>query len=92
MIAIIRLAVFGFIILSIAYLLISVYSRSVRREKLEKAWDANPPSGAGDLERKAHREEGMRAYEHGLRKKLIWLVYIIPTIAIVVIVYFVNWQ
>jgi len=92
MIAIIRLAVVGFILLSVAYLLISVYSRSVRREKLEKGWDANPPAGAGDAERTAHIEAGMRAYEHGLRKKLIWLVYIIPTIAIVVIVYFVNWQ
>jgi hypothetical protein len=89
MIAIIRLAVVGFILLSIAYLLISIYSRSVRREKLEKGWDANPPAGAGDAgaDRPILRQ-GMRAYEHGLRKKLIWLVYIIPTIAIVVIVYF----
>ena len=92
MIAIIRLAVFGFIGLSVVYLLVSVYSRSVRREKLEKHWDANPPEGQGDTERTAFIEDGMRAYEHGLRKKLIWLVFIIPMIIFAVTVYLVNFQ
>ena len=92
MIAILRLAVFGLIGLSVAYLLVSVYSRSVRRERLEKHWDAAPPTGQGDTERTAYIEDGMRAYEHGLRKKLIWLVFIIPMIIFAVTVYLVNFQ
>ena len=92
MIGIIRLAVFGLLGLSVFYLLVAVYSRSVRREKLEKHWDANPPEGQGDTERAAYIEEGMRAYEHGLRKKLIWLVFVIPTIIFAVTVYLVNFQ
>jgi hypothetical protein len=92
MIALIRLAVFGFIGLSVIYVLVSIYSRSVRREKLEKRWDENPPEGQGIAERSAYIEAGMRAYESGLRKKLIWLVYVIPMIVIAVTVYLVNYQ
>ena len=48
MIALIRLALFGFIGLSVIYFLVSVYSRSVRREKLERRWDEYPPEGQGN--------------------------------------------
>lgn len=93
MIAIIRLLVFGFIGLSGVYLLVSIYSRSVRREKLEKAWDTDPArEGAAKGERDAYIAEGMRAYEHGLRKRLIWLVYLLPAVAMALIIYFVNWN
>ena len=34
----------------------------------------------------------MRDYEKGLRKKLIWLVYVIPMIVVAVTVYLVNYQ
>jgi hypothetical protein len=92
MFALIRLTVLGFIGLSVVYLLVSIYSRSVRREKLEKDWDANPPEGMGDADRRAFIEDGMRAYETGLRKKLIWLVYVIPMIILMVTIYLVNFQ
>ncbi|MBP9951101.1 MAG: hypothetical protein KBF27_04985 [Cypionkella sp.] len=86
--AIIRLAVVGFVILSAVYWIVSVYSRSVRRERLEKRYDA----GGIDGERDAYIEAGMQAYEHGLRRRLIWLVYVIPTVVISVTVYLVNYQ
>ncbi len=35
-----RLMVLGFVVLTVVYLVVSIYSRSVRREKLEKQWDA----------------------------------------------------
>lgn len=85
-----RLIVFGFIILSAIYLAISFYSRSVRREKLEKHWAEDHPGDDGSPERAAYIEEGMIAYHNGLRRKLILLVYVIPTIAIAVILYLVN--
>lgn len=90
MIAFLRLAVFGFIGLSVAYLLLSVYSRSVRRETLEKQWDAGHAEGDDAAARDAYIEAGMRDYERGLRRKLILLVYVIPIVAVLVTLYLVN--
>jgi hypothetical protein len=93
MIGILRILVFAFIGLSVVYVMVSIYSRSVRREKLEKAWDTDPArEGAAKALRDAYIAEGMQAYEHGLRKRLIWLVYILPLVAMAMIIYFVNWN
>jgi hypothetical protein len=81
-----RLIVFGFVGLTIVYWLVSIYSRSVRRETLEKRFDAGGVEG----ERDAYIESGMAEYERGLRKRLIWLVYIIPMVAMGLTIYFVN--
>jgi len=86
----IRLIVLGFIGLSVLYFLISVYSRSIRRERLEESWDANP-SKEGDISaRDAYIEEGMTEYENGFRKKLIWLVFVIPPLFVAVILFLTN--
>ena len=93
MIAIVRLIVFGFIALSVVYILVSIYSRSVRREKLEKAWDTDPArEGLAAADRDTYIKAGMTAYETGLRKKLIWLVYVVPAVVVMTTVYLVNYQ
>lgn len=84
----IRLIVIGAIVLTAVYFLVSVYSRSVRREKLEKEWDASPKGDAAA--REAFIEQGMKAYESGFRKKLILLVYIIPAGLVAAAYYFTN--
>jgi hypothetical protein len=83
-----RLAFFGFVAMTIAYLLICVYSRSVRREALEKEWDA----GGIDTDLEAYIADGMKAYEHTLRRRLIGLVYIVPTVIVLVIIYILNFD
>jgi hypothetical protein len=83
-----RLAFFGFIALTVMYLLIWIYSRSVRREELEKEWDA----GGIDIDRDTFIADGMKAYEHTLRRRLIGLVYVIPTVIVLVIIYILNFQ
>ena len=83
----IRLAVVGFVLLTVVYLLVSVYSKSVRREKLEKRFDAGGVEG----DRDAYIEAGMVKYRHGLRRRLILLVYVVPVVSTVVTVYFVNY-
>ncbi len=88
MIAIIRLVVFGFLGLSVIYILVSLYSQSVRREKLEKKFDAGGVEG----DRDDYIKTGMMEYQHGLRRKLIWLVYIVPAVIVAITVYFVNYQ
>lgn len=87
MIAFVRLAVFGFVALSVIYVAVSLYSRSVRRERLEKQWDA--AQGPGD--RAAFIEAGMAAYQKSLRRRLIWLVYIVPAAIICALVYLLNY-
>ena len=88
MIAIVRLIVFGFLGLSVAYIIISLYSQSVRREKLENRFDAGGIEG----DRDDYIKIGMIAYQHSLRRKLIWLVYVIPTLVVAVTVYLVYYQ
>lgn len=86
----IKLVVFGFIGLSIIYLSISIYSRSVRKERLEDRFDAENPDGGAPGARDAFVAEGMRAYDTSLRPKLIGLVYVVPTVVIAAIVYMIN--
>lgn len=88
-----RLAFVLYVALTIIYFLTSIYSRSVRREKLEKEWDTDPArEGIPQDERRAFIEAGMQAYDKGLKKRLLWLIYIIPTIGFLVTIYFVNWH
>jgi uncharacterized ion transporter superfamily protein YfcC len=81
-------AVMGFLLLTVVYVLVSIYSRSVRREKLEKRFDAEDMQG----DRDAYVQQGMVEYEHGLRRRLILLVYIIPIAIVAVTVYLVNYN
>lgn len=83
----IRLVVFGFLALSVVYLSLSWYSRSVRREKLEKEYDAAPVEG---MTRQAYVTRGIEAYNNGIRPKLLLLVYVVPTVIVSVIVYMTN--
>lgn len=84
----IRLWVFALIGMTVVYFLVGIYWRSLRREELEKRFDA----GGIDGDRTAYIENGMAEYEKGLKKRLLWLIYIIPTIVFVAIVYILNFQ
>jgi len=88
MIGIIRSAVIGFVLLTVVYLIVAMYSRSVRREKLENKFDAGDVEG----DRNAYITDGMQAYEKGLKRRLIWLVYIVPAVIVITTVYLVNYQ
>lgn len=88
-----RLAFILYVALTIIYFLTSIYSRSVRREKLEKEWDTDPArEGQTAEERRAFIEAGMAQYDKGLKKRLLWLIYILPTVGFLVTIYFVNWH
>ena len=81
----VRLLIFGGIGLTILYFLISIYSKSVRRERLENQWAEDHPEGGEETAREAFIERGMADYESSFRPKLILLVYVIPAIFVVVI-------
>ncbi len=86
----VRLVGFGFIALTVIYLSISIYSRSVRKERLENEFDEKFPDGGETGARDTFIAEGMRAYNSSIRPKLIGLVYVIPTAVIATIVYITN--
>ena len=83
----VRLVVFGFLLLSVVYLSLSWFSRSVRREKLENQWDEEKPD---NISRDDFVAAGIKEYNEGLRPKLLLLVYVVPAILITSIVYFTN--
>ena len=95
MIAFLRLAAIGFVGLTLVYWLVSVYSRSLRREALEKRWDEGAgDAGGGDAagDRDAYIEAGMRAYERGLRRRLIGLVYVVPVVVVMLLIWLNNYS
>ncbi len=87
MFGLLRLAAFGFIALTVVYVSLSFYSRAVRRGKLEDEWDA----GTGEGDREGFIREGLAEYEGSLRRKLIWGVYVIPTMVVGAIIYVTNY-
>jgi len=88
MAAVLRLAVIGFVALTIIYVCLSFYSRAARREKLEQEWDTEIREG----DRKAFVRAGLQDYDGSLRRKLILGVYVVPVVAVSTIIYVVNYM
>ena len=86
----VRFGMLGLVVLSVIYFLVSVYSRSIRREWLEGEWAEEPREDRSDAARAAFIEAGMAKYEAGFRKKLILLIYVIPTVLIGILGYVIN--
>ena len=88
MIALARLLVIGFVVLTVIYVCLSFYSRAVRKGKLEKEWDEEGMTG----DREAWIDKGLKEYDGSLRRKLILGVYIIPVILMITIIYLMNFS
>ncbi len=86
MIALLELMVGGVVVLTLVYIGISLYSRSVRRGKLEAEWDDEDMTGDRDV----FVEQGLRDYDGSLRRKLILGVYVVPVLLMGLIIYLVN--
>lgn len=88
-----RLIIFLFIIETIFYLLLSIYLRSTKAEALENEWDQRHPERAGESpERSIFVRRSMMGFEKTLKAQLVGLVFVLPTIAIGVIAWYVNVQ
>lgn len=90
MLALARLIVVGFIVLTIVYVCLSLYSRSVRRRKLRDEWNAGSLEGKPPGDYDTFMEQGMEDYDQSLRKKLILGVYVVPCALIALIIYLTN--
>ncbi|WP_068109419.1 hypothetical protein [Tropicimonas marinistellae] len=88
MFALARLVLILFVVLTIVYVSLSLYSRAVRRDKLEAEWDEEGQSG----DREAFVRDGLEDYDQSLRRKLILGVYVVPILLIGTIIYFTNYN
>ncbi len=86
MIAFLRFFIPLLIVQTIAYVVVSLRARARERERLQSQWrDEGQP---GDQE--AFVEAGLEVYEKSLRHKLLLAIYIVPWVALVAIVQWVN--
>lgn len=88
MFALARLVVMGFIVLTVIYVCLSFYSRSVRRSKLRKKWY----EGKQLVDRDTFVQRGLERYDGSIRRKLILGVYIVPVVVVGVIIYLTNFS
>ena len=88
MAALIRLLVLAFVVLSVVYVCLLLYSRSVRRQALIEEWEAEGHRG----DRDAFIRQGLEDYRGSLQRKLLLGVYIVPMLAITAIIYLTNFN
>ncbi len=88
MVAPIRLILALLVVLTIIYVVVSIWSRQVRRAKLEAWWDEKGHTGDKD----AFIKRGLRQYDNSIRRKLILGVYVVPLVLIAVLVYVTNFM
>jgi hypothetical protein len=84
----IRLLVFGFVILTVIFVLWSLLARGAERRRLAQQWELEGMAG----DREAWMREGLAVYERSLRRKLIFGVYLVPLAVIGTIIYVVNYM
>ncbi|NNK15715.1 MAG: hypothetical protein HKP51_02290 [Sulfitobacter sp.] len=86
MLGFVRLIVMLFVALTVIYVSLSFYSRSIRRSKLKKKWH----DGKQLVDRDTFVQRGLERYDGSIRRKLILMVYVIPLVVIGVIIYLTN--
>ncbi len=88
MIAPLRLIFMLLIVLTVIYIVLSLWSRSVRRRKLNEYWDRKGLTG----DRDAFVQRGLRQYDNSIRRKLLLGVYVVPLVLIAVLVFVTNFM
>lgn len=88
MLPFLRLMFMLLIVLTIVYVGLSLYSRRVRRRKLEAHWNRKGMTG----DREAFVRRGLQKYDGSFRRKMILGVYIVPLSLIAILVYVTNFM
>lgn len=93
MAAFFRLILFLLIAETAFYLLLRIYLRSLRTERLEDIWDERHPAMPGNSPaRRAFVRRSMIGFDRTLRSRLLLLVFVLPNLAVMGIVYWINWR
>jgi len=83
-----RLMLIALVGLTVIYVIVSIWSRQVRRGKLRDQWEEEGRPG----EMEAFVRQGLEAYDGSFRRKLILLVYVVPLAVVGFIIYAVNYM
>ncbi|MFN3642017.1 MAG: hypothetical protein ACK4TB_03730 [Gemmobacter sp.] len=87
MIPLLRGLVFALAVLTVIYVAVSLYSASLRRERLEKQWEAEGRPGTRD----DYVAAGMAIYRKSFRRRMLILIYILPLSGMAILVYLLNY-
>jgi hypothetical protein len=90
MIPLIRNIVVIFVLLSIAYAVLSIKARWVQRAKLDAEYTAPDTSKDIAVSKDEYIASGMKKYGKSYRPKLIFGVYLVPIAIIAVLIYLAN--
>lgn len=88
MLGVARLFFILFVVLTVIYVSLSLYSRAQRRKKLEDRYHQEGMPG----DKEAFIREGLEEYDDSIRRKLILGVYVIPLVGIAVLIYVTNFM
>lgn len=86
--AFVRLILILLVAQTVVYVALSLYSRSVRRGRLEEHWGKKALTGDKD----AFIRRGLQKYDRSFRRKLILGVYVVPLTLIAILVYVTNFM
>ncbi len=89
--AVIRGLILGFIVMSVVFGILRWHLGSLRRESLEKQWDEGE-DGVQNTDRDTYVEQGMAAYRKSFLRNAIVLVYLVPLVLYLAILYLNNFS
>ena len=93
MIAMFRLALVILVVEAVFYVLLFTYLRSTKAEKLEHEWTRRHPDQPQDTpQRQEFLRRALSAFSRRIRPRLAWFVMVLPMVAIMTIIFFVNYR
>ncbi len=87
----VRLLILAVVASTVVYFSVAWFLRSTRRERLEKEWDAANPGG-DPKDRRREVEEGVEAFTQTLGYRALWLIYVLPVLAVGYTLVMTNWN
>lgn len=90
MLAFWKLIFLGLFTLTLIYWVLLAYCRSLQRERLENRWDAAAGKDLGP--RDSYVDEAVAQYVKRLRRRLFWLVYVMPVCVLTALIVVMNMQ
>ncbi len=88
MFALIRLVAVGFVLLSIIFGFVAIRQRLREIRRLKDEYDAGGIEGS----REDYVRKGLDEYESSFRNNILLAIYIVPAIAVLVLIYVMNFM
>ena len=86
MLGAIRIIVIVLVVLTVVYVCLSLYIRSLRQKKLQMEWEQQHKVDDCEHYVRSELDKG----ESAIRRKLLFFVYFIPLCVIIAFIYFTN--